>query len=82
MMVVLQASSVKGVACKISEQLESQMEIRCKTEGTLDGCEKGVTEIGCSGVCVENHHPIHREQTTVLDHDRGQELLVKLYISS
>ena len=25
----------------------------------------------------ENHHPIHWEKTTVLDHDRGQELLVK-----
>ena len=81
-MVVPQASSVKGVACKISEQLESQMAIGYKTEGTLNACEKGVTEIGCSGVCMENHHPIHREQTTVLDHDRGQELLVKLYISN
>ena len=25
----------------------------------------------------ENHHPIHLEETTVLDHGRGQELLVK-----
>ena len=25
----------------------------------------------------ENHHLIHWEQTTVLDHGRGQELLVK-----
>ena len=25
----------------------------------------------------ENYHPIHWEETTVLDHDRGQELLVK-----
>ena len=25
----------------------------------------------------ENHHPIHWEETTVLDHGRGQELLVK-----
>ena len=26
--------------------------------------------------CV-NHHPIYWEETTVLDHGRGQELLVK-----
>ena len=25
----------------------------------------------------ENHHPIHWEITTALDHGRGQELLVK-----
>ena len=25
----------------------------------------------------ENHHPLHWEETTVLDHGRGQELLVK-----
>ena len=25
----------------------------------------------------EHHHPIHWEETTVLDHGRGQELLVK-----
>ena len=25
----------------------------------------------------ENHHPIHWEKITVLDHGRGQELLVK-----
>ena len=25
----------------------------------------------------ENYHPIHWEETTVLDHDRGQKLLVK-----
>ena len=25
----------------------------------------------------ENHHPIHWEETTVLDHNRGQEMLVK-----
>ena len=25
----------------------------------------------------EHHHPIHWEETTILDHGRGQELLVK-----
>ena len=25
----------------------------------------------------ENHHPVYWEETTVLDHGRGQELLVK-----
>ena len=25
----------------------------------------------------ENHHPIHWEKTTILDHGRGQELYVK-----
>ena len=25
----------------------------------------------------ENHHPIHWEETIILDHGRGQELLVK-----
>ena len=42
-----------------------------------DACERGMTE---KSAVVEhtrkNHHPIHWEETTVLDHGRGQELLV------
>ena len=30
----------------------------------------------------ENHHPIHWEETTVLDHDKEQKLLVKKALHS
>ena len=43
-----------------------------------DACERGVMEKSAVAEHVwENHHPIHWEETIVLDHGRGQELLVK-----
>ena len=34
-------------------------------------------EVSCSGAYMDNYHPIHWKETTVLDHGRGKELLVK-----
>ena len=48
-----------------------------------DACERGMMEKSAVAEHAwENTHLIHWEETTVLDHDRGQELLVKeaLYI--
>ena len=50
-----------------------RLEMRLKKQ--RDACERGMTE---KSPVVEhaqgNHHLIHWEETTVLDHDRGQEL--------
>ena len=45
-----------------------QTETGDKTEGT-PRCRM----FGFGSACMENHHPIHWEETTVLDHGRGQE---------
>ena len=43
-----------------------------------DACEKGMVEKSAVAEYPwENHHPINWEESTVLDHSRGQELLVK-----
>ena len=49
-----------------------------------DACERGMMEKSAVAEHAwENHHLINWEETTVLDHGRGQELLVKeaLYTS-
>ena len=41
-----------------------------------DACERGMMEKSAVAEHAwEHHHPIHWEETTVLDHGRGQELL-------
>ena len=43
-----------------------------------DACERGMIEKSAVAEHAwEHHHPIHWEETTVLDHGKGQELLVK-----
>ena len=43
-----------------------------------DACERGMMEKSAVAEHAwEHHHLIHWEETTVLDHGRGQELLVK-----
>ena len=53
-----------------------RLEMRLKEH--WDACERGVMEKSAIAEHAwENHHPINWEKTTVLDHGRGQELLVK-----
>ena len=43
-----------------------------------DACERGMMEKSAVAEHAwEHHHPIHWEETAVLDHGRGQELMVK-----
>ena len=50
-----------------------RLEMRLKKQ--QDACERGMTEKSAVVEhAQENHHLIHWEETTVLDHDRGQEL--------
>ena len=55
-----------------------QTETGDETEGTLGCLQEGMMKKSAVAEHVwENHHIIHWEETTVLDHCRGQELLVK-----
>ena len=52
-----------------------QTETGDETEGTPEYPQEGDDgEISFGGACTENYHPIHLEETSALDHDRGQEL--------
>ena len=46
-----------------------------RLEEHRDACERG--KLAVAEHALEDHHPIHWEETTVLDHGRGQQLLVK-----
>ena len=74
------------IQCGISYPLQlrpslhrrDQTETGDETEGTPRCLQRGMMEKSAVAEHAwEHHHPIHREETTVLDHDRGQELLVK-----
>ena len=61
-----------------SRETRRRLEMRLKEH--RDACERGMMELEKSAVAEhvwENHHLVHWEETTVLDHGRGQELLVK-----
>ena len=45
-----------------------------ETPGYPQGGDDG--EISYGGACLENYHPIHLEETSVLDHDRGQDRVI------
>ena len=57
-------------------RLETRLETRLKEH--WDACERGMMEKSAVAEHAwENHHSIDWEETTVLDHSRGEELLVK-----
>ena len=49
----------------------------CRASFTSSSCPLLWSSTVVAEHAWENHHPIHWEETTVLDHSRGQELLVK-----
>ena len=54
------------------------MRLETRLKEHRDTCESGMMEKSAVAEhACENHHPIDWEETTVLDHSRGQELLVK-----
>ena len=59
-------------------QTKRRQETRDKTEDTSGCLREGDEEKSAVAEHAwENHHPIDLEETTVLDHSRGQKLLVK-----
>ena len=57
---------------------ETRQRLEMRLKEHRDACQRGMMEKSAVAEHAwENHHHIHWEETTVLDHDRGQELLVK-----
>ena len=57
---------------------ETRWRLETRLKEYRDACERGMMEKSAVAEHAwENHHPIDWEETTVLDHGRGQELLVK-----
>ena len=57
---------------------ETRWRLETRLKEHRDGCEMGMMEKSAVAEHAwENHHPIHWKETTVLDHGRGKELLVK-----
>ena len=75
-----QSNVVYGVPCSCGlvyiRETRQRLETRLKDH--RDACKRGMMEKSAVAEHAwENHHPIHWEETTVLDHTRGQELSVK-----
>ena len=57
---------------------ETNRRLETRLKEHRDACERGMMEKSAVAEHVwENHHPILWEETTVLDHGKGQKLLVK-----
>ena len=57
---------------------ETQLRLETRLKEHQDACERGMMEKSAVVEHAwENHDPIHWEETTVLEHGRGQKLLVK-----
>ena len=57
-------------------ETKRRLEMRLKEH--WDACERGLMEnYAVQEHAWEHHHPIYWEETTVLNHGRGQELLLK-----
>ena len=75
-----ESNVVYCIACSCGqvyiEETRQRLEMRLKEH--QDACERGMMEKSAVAEHAwENHHPINWEETTVLDHGRGQELFVK-----
>ena len=57
---------------------ETKRRLETRLKEHRNACERGMMENSAVAEHAwEHHHPIHWEETTGLDHGRGQELLVK-----
>ena len=75
-----QSNVVYRIPCSCGQvyigETKRRLEMRLKEH--RDACERGMMEKSAVAEHVwEHHHPIHWEETTVLDHGRRQELLMK-----
>ena len=75
-----QSNVVYRIPCSCGQVYigETKRRLETRLKEHRDACERGMTEKSAVVEHAwEHHHPIHWEETTVLDHGRGQELLVK-----
>ena len=75
-----QSNVVYRIPCSCGQVYigETKRRLETRLKGHRDACERGMMEKSAVAEHAwEYHHPIHWEETTVLDHGRGQELLVK-----
>ena len=75
-----QSNVVYCIPCNCAQVYirEARWRLETRLKQHRDACNKGMMEKSAIVMHVwENHHPIYWEETTVLDHGRGQELLVK-----
>ena len=75
-----QSNVVYRIPCSCGQVYigETKRRLETRLKEHRDACERGMMEKSAVAEHAwEHHHPIHWEETTVLDHGRGQELLVK-----
>ena len=75
-----QSNVVYRIPCSCGQVYirETKWRLETRLKEHQDACERGMMEKSAVAEHAwEHHHPIHWEETTVLDHGRGQELLVK-----
>ena len=75
-----QSNVVYRIPCSCSQVYigETKRRLETRLKEHRDACERGMMEKSAVAEHVwEHHHPIHWEETTMLDRGRGQELLVK-----
>ena len=75
-----QSNLIYRIACSCGQVYikETKQRLETRLKEHQDACERGMMEKSAIAEDAwENHHLIHWEETTVLNHGRGQELLVK-----
>ena len=75
-----QSNVVYRIPCSCGQVCirETKRRLETRLKEHRDACKRGMMEKSAVAEHAwEHHHPIHWEETTVLDHGRGQELLVK-----
>ena len=75
-----QSNVVYRVPCSCGQVYigETKLSLETRLKEHRDTCERGMVEKSAVAEHAwKHHHPIHWEETTILDHGRGQELLVK-----
>ena len=75
-----QSNVVYHIPCSCGQVYigETKQRLETRLKERRDACERGMMEKSAVAEHVwENHHPIDWKETTVLDHGRRQELLVK-----
>ena len=75
-----QSNVVYRIPCSCGQVYigETKRRLETRLKEHRDACERGMMEKSdVAEHAWEHHHSIHWEETTILDHGRGQELLVK-----
>ena len=76
----MQSNVVYHIPCSCGQVYirETRQRLETRLKENRGACERGMmVKSAAADHAWGNHHPIHWEETTVLDHGRGQELLVK-----